>query len=565
MLSKIIISKVTLLTLLTAYNLFFFLNDGYVYFLIFLVFFLIIYLRLNANNKDLFIDSIIFSNVFSALLPAQKPYSGIQFSYFDYLYLENIIYDPVVYADTYRYIGFHLFSKILLVSNNLANLNVALYFVNFLIFYSVFYFYQNGLKAKNKNLFMFVFLFLLLVINLPSQFNSYMGIGKLFLNGIAGFGNFGFRTFAPASFDLLIFYPLSKLLQNKIREFAIFGFIVSLFHYYLILILLISLIAYLSYRNKKNYLLYSIIFTILIFIIFDQIEIFKYLGVIILNLKKNYFVNINLIPVISVGTIFNSGIDSNFIYYFNFENFNFYKPEFMIYNFSPTLGVFNGEASIPLEKIILFVVCLRVLKTKKQYLNFRIVLYFVLTYLISSILFSLNIFTFQGFIYPWRINLILSIICFMLLFSFLKFEIKYYKFLNLFLLITIPLSFYTWNSYTSLDIDFNNDIALKVKNISRETKVLMPLNETKYAYEYDMPNFYISYFHPIDWFNIQLMEEYFTRSEHYKNIYSFNSCSDIAKYKSDNNLNIEYIFINEKTINDKKFCPDYIYLFEENQ
>ena len=153
----------------------------------------------------------------------------------------------------------------------------------------------------------------------------------------------------------------------------------------------------------------------------------------------------------------------------------------------------------------------------------------------------------------------------MLLFSFLKFEIKYYKFLNLFLLITIPLSFYTWNSYTSLDIDFNNDIALKVKNISRESKVLMPLNETKYAYEYDMPNFYISYFHPIDWFNIQLMEEYFTRSEHYKNIYSFNFCSDIAKYKSDNNLNIEYIFINEKTIKDKKFCPDYIYLFEENQ
>ena len=215
--------------------------------------FLIIYLRFNANNKDLFIDSIIFSNIFSALLPAQKPYSGIQFSYFDYLYLENIIYDPVVYADTYRYIGFHLFSKILLVSNNLANLNVALYFVNFLIFYSVFYFFiKMDLKAKNKNLFMFVFLFLLLVINLPSQFNSYMGIGKLFLNGIAGFGNFGFRTFAPASFDLLIFYPLSKLLQNKIREFAIFGFIVSLFHYYLILILLISLIAYLSYRNKKK-------------------------------------------------------------------------------------------------------------------------------------------------------------------------------------------------------------------------------------------------------------------------------------------------------------------------
>ena len=137
MLSKIIFSKLTLLSLLTAYNLFFFLKDGYIYFVIFLIIFSLIYLRFNANNKDLFIDSIIFSNIFSALLPARKPFSGIQFSYFDYLYLENIIYDPVVYADTYRYIGFHLFSKLLLFSNNLANLNVGLYFLNFLIFYSI--------------------------------------------------------------------------------------------------------------------------------------------------------------------------------------------------------------------------------------------------------------------------------------------------------------------------------------------------------------------------------------------------------------------------------------------
>ena len=233
MLSKIIFSKLTLLSLLTAYNLFFFLKDGYLYFLIFLIIFLVIYLRLNSNNKDLFIDSIIFSNIFSLILPAQKPFSGIQFSYFDYLYLENIIYDPIVYADTFRYIGFHLFSKFLLVSNNLGNLNVALYFLNILIFYSIFYFYQNGLKAKNKNFFMCIFLFFLLLINLPSQFNSYMGIGKLFLNGIAGFGNFGFRTFAPASFDLLIFYPLAMLLKDKIREFIILGVVVSLFHYYL--------------------------------------------------------------------------------------------------------------------------------------------------------------------------------------------------------------------------------------------------------------------------------------------------------------------------------------------
>ena len=564
MLSKIIFSKLTLLSLLTAYNLFFFLKDGYLYFLIFLIIFLVIYLRLNSNNKDLFIDSIIFSNIFSLILPAQKPFSGIQFSYFDYLYLENIIYDPIVYADTFRYIGFHLFSKFLLVSNNLGNLNVALYFLNILIFYSIFYFYQNGLKAKNKNFFMCIFLFFLLLINLPSQFNSYMGIGKLFLNGIAGFGNFGFRTFAPASFDLLIFYPLAMLLKDKIREFIILGVVVSLFHYYLFLILAVTLVAYLSYKSQKNYLIFSVVFSIVFFALIEQIEIFQYLSEVVIGLKKNYFVNVNLIPVISVGTIFNSGVDSNFIYYFNFENLSFYKPFFITSNFSPSLGVFNGEASIPIEKIIIFIMCISILRKTKNKLIFNVVIYYFLTYLISSILFSLNIFIFQGFIYPWRINLFLSILCFMLFLSFINFEFKYYKSVNLILFLSIPFSFYILSSYTNLDVEYNKDIAYELENISNSSKVIMPLNETKYAYEYNLPNFYISYFHPIDWFNQELMNEYFIRSEHYKYIYASESCLDITNYVLDNNLDISYIFVKQNEIIDVENCQNLIYLFNEN-
>ena len=564
LLSKIIFSKLTLLSLLTAYNLFFFLKDGYVYFLIFLFIFLLIYLRFDVNNKDLFIDSLIFSNIFSAILPAQKPFSGIQFSYFDYLYLENIIYDPIVYADTYRYIGFHLFSKLLLFSNNLANLNVGLYFLNFLIFYSIFYFYQNGLKARNKYLFMFVFLFFLLLINLPSQFNSYMGVGKLFLNGIAGFGNFGFRTFAPASFDLLIFYPLAMLLQNKIRNFIITGILLSLFHYYLFLILVISLVSYLSYKSQKNYLMPSIIFSILLFALLEQIEIFQYLSDVVIGLKKNYYVNVNLIPVISFGTIINSGTDNSFLYYFNYENLSFFKPAYITSNFSPSLGVFNGEASIPIEKIIFTIVCISILRKAENKLIFNFVIYYFYTYLISSILFSLNIFIFQGFIYPWRINLFLSVLCFMVFLSCINFELKYYKFVNIILLITIPLSFYVWSFYTNLDVDYNIDIASEVRNIPNGSKVLMPLNETKYAYEYNLPNFYISYFHPIDWLNKDLMDEYFKRSEHYKNIYASESCLDITNYVIKNNLDISYIFVKQNQVLDKENCQSSIYLYSEN-
>ncbi len=564
MLSKIIFSKLTLLSLLTAYNLFFFLKDGYIYFVIFLIIFSLIYLRFNANNKDLFIDSIIFSNIFSALLPARKPFSGIQFSYFDYLYLENIIYDPVVYADTYRYIGFHLFSKLLLFSNNLANLNVGLYFLNFLIFYSIFYFYQNGLKARNKYLFMFIFLFFLLLINLPSQFNSYMGVGKLFLNGIAGFGNFGFRTFAPASFDLLIFYPLAMLKQDKIKEFMITGLVLSLFHYYIFLILIITFVAYLSYKHQKNYLTLSIIFSILILSLLNQIEIFQYLGEVISGLKKNYFVNLNLIPVISIGTIINSGTDSNFLYYFNYENLTLYKPTFLNSNFSPSLGVFNGEASIPLEKIILFIGGMFILRKEKNKLILNIVIFYFFTYLISSILFSLNIYTFQGFIYPWRINLFLSIISFMSLLSFFNNELQLNKFINLILLATIPVSFYIWSFYTNLDVDYNKNIASDISTIPVENKILIPLSETKYAYEYNLPNFYISYFHPIDWFNKELMTDYFIRSEHYKAIYSLDSCLDIKNYIKQNNLGISHVFIEKNQLLNSDNCHDSIYLISEN-
>ena len=91
-----------------------------------------------------------------------------------------------------------------------------------------------------------------------------------------------------------------------------------------------------------------------------------------------------------------------------------------------------------------------------------------------------------------------------------------------------------------------------------------PLNETKYAYEYNLPNFYISYFHPIDWFNQELINEYFIRSEHYKYIYASESCLDITNYVLDNNLDISYIFVKQNEIIDVENCQNLIYLFNEN-
>tara|TARA_B100000161_G_C33309497_1_gene306443 strand:- start:52 stop:510 length:459 start_codon:yes stop_codon:yes gene_type:complete len=152
----------------------------------------------------------------------------------------------------------------------------------------------------------------------------------------------------------------------------------------------------------------------------------------------------------------------------------------------------------------------------------------------------------------------------MVFLSYINFEFKYYKFVNIILLITIPLSFYVWSFYTNLDNDYNIDIASEVKNIPNGSKVLMPLNETKNAYEYNLPNFYISYFHPIDWLNRDLMNEYFKRSEHYKNIYASESCLDIKNYVNKHNLDIPYIFVKQNQVLDKENCQSSIYLYREN-
>ena len=76
------------------------------------------------------------------------------------------------------------------------------------------------------------------------------------------------------------------LKQDKVREFIIIGVILSLFHYYLFLILTITFVAYLSYKSQKNYLTLSILFSLLVFVLLDQIEIFQYIGEVITGLKK---------------------------------------------------------------------------------------------------------------------------------------------------------------------------------------------------------------------------------------------------------------------------------------
>ena len=99
-------------------------------------------------DKSLILDSFLYTNVVSVVLPARVPFYGNQFAYFDHLYKDDIAFNSIAYSNSPDYIGFDLLSRFLLLGDNLTNLNVALFFVNFLAFYSIFRFYKMLLMTK---------------------------------------------------------------------------------------------------------------------------------------------------------------------------------------------------------------------------------------------------------------------------------------------------------------------------------------------------------------------------------------------------------------------------------
>ena len=73
--------------------------------------------------------------------------------------------------------------------------------------------------------------------------------------------------------------------------------------------------------------------------------------------------------------------------------------------------------------------------------------------------------------------------------------------------------------------------------------LLIPIDETKYLYDYGLPDVYISIFHPIDWFNERLLNIYFLRMDHYYEIFTLDSCIEVNEYIVTNNIKIDLYFL----------------------
>ena len=525
---------------LSAFCIVFYFRQSPVVFLVFLMFTIFLYKTL---DDEIILEAYVFNLIFTLLLPPKEPFSGNQFAYYDHIFTDELSFESISYSSSFDYLGFHVFTNTLLINGNLYNLSVGLFFVNLLGFYSLFRFYKQVFNNKNLIILKTLLLVLFFSINLPADFNFIMGVPKLLMNGTAGLGSFGLRMLVPASFFLSMFLPLSFLVEGNIRKYIISSIFISMFHYYMLVIFIVGYISFISAKNKKSYLIQLLFTGLTILYIFENFIFFKNLSQIFAS-TKSLNVNFNLIPVISFGTIFENKFSNNSIYYFNFENFSFFKPDYILYDFSPTLGVFNNQSSIPIEKILL--VTITIYFSKK--LNIQFLKYFLthsfFVFFVSHILFSLDLFMFQGVMIPWRIMHIVSILCFMVLCSCLRIKTnKLFKIQNnaLFLLLILPFSYFLWFIYNPMEIPYDKNIKNEIGTLSSEI-VLMPLEQTKNVYYYNFPNTFISTFPPNDWFfKSYLLEEYLENLRHYKAIYEFSICSEIEDYINLNNLSIEYI------------------------
>ena len=554
------------LFLFTLYNLIFFFKNSLILYLILLGILIFLFSRVSNENQNLLLHSFYFVSILNLVIPARPIFSGNQFAYFDEHFTELILFNSNVYSDNIPYIGFTYLSKLLLISGNLEFLNVFLFFLNIATFYGIFLFYKS-VSTKQKNLYLFsIILFILFVaINLPSNFNSLMGLPKLLLNGTSGFGSFGLRVFTPASFDLLMFYPLAFLTKNKFKSAILTGCIISIFHYYLFVILAILIFSYFisTLKNKNFFYLFLVLVVSFLYLISHLDYLIKLSQ--IFSLIKPTSVNFNLVDYLSLGTIINNGTNSDFIYYFNFRDFSIFKPNFLFSNFSPTVGVVNNESSIPIEKILLFSFGLRYsLKLEGKYIyNFIFCSFNV--YIISHIFYSNDYFNYLGIIYPWRITHLLSIVCLVIL--FLNVPLKNHNLRHSFCLVFLlflPLSYFMWNIYDTTPYSYNEDL----KNVIEETVeqdelIIIPLNETRYLYHYGLPNVAMWLYPPLDLTNLDKTVKYYVDLEVYNQLIMSSSCEEFTSNFNKLKLDVKKIILPKSSKMFEKKCNYKIMFYED--
>ena len=73
----------------------------------------VVYYFSKKTDRSLIIDSFLYTNIVSLVLPARIPFFGNQFAYYDHLYKEDIAFNSIAYSSSPDYFGFDLLSVLL--------------------------------------------------------------------------------------------------------------------------------------------------------------------------------------------------------------------------------------------------------------------------------------------------------------------------------------------------------------------------------------------------------------------------------------------------------------------
>ena len=250
---------------------------------------------------------------------------------------------------------------------------------------------------------------------------------------------------------------------------------------------LIAYLAYLNTKYKNNFIIYYLFSGIFSLLVLNEINFFQNLNN-LFSQMGNRIIHFNLIPVISFGTLFNNGLNNNFLYYLNFETLEFYKPEYFNVSYSYTVGVFNKEASLAIEKVLLLFFCIKLAKMNQTFIyHFLLLSTLYILFLTSYFRWLLSIF---GINYSLACYSLCFNPCFALICSQININIssKFQISINLVtysLLLVIPLSIFIWTFYNPLEQSYNKSLKDKIIETNVENQlVLIPIEETNYSYHY---------------------------------------------------------------------------------
>ena len=545
---------------------------------IYLIAYIILFLTfLRLLSMDIRMTLLLFNsiNLFNLLIRIDPFFTTAQNVYYPKILSDfsfgNIRNFWIVNIDD-PYPAFSILNKFFISNFGLESINILLFLISALFIFAI-YKICGLVISKNSDLGGFVvslvFIILIILDNIPISFldseniflklsGQLLGFSNILLDGLASYSEFNSRrALIPASFDILILVTIYFFIKKKYLAGLIFGFFISIFHYFsfINLVLVIFSLLFTLYVDKNKRYIYPLALLLLSSSIYLSGKIFYYLP-----LSEDIIETLDILylrgspewilkPIISIGSFTGPNIESRLLYsQFDLIERGFLN-KFEDYNYiNPTPGAFDDYSVFPIEFLIMS--SLGFFISKKLGLNLvSNIIFFGLS--ISTITWFLHAYQNLGpivFLQPYRLSALTSLLSSLVIIVFLvsNFNLRvleYFIILGLLIVLLSPLlnSFYNNKDPDSEFLSQNLSIYTKPNSGT----IMIPLNKTSWILNSGGVDVYSSKLFP---YQLSSSKEWLYRYELQNKIYRVDSCDQLDIHLKSTNENIVLIISN---LNDK--------------